>query len=311
VKTSATGGSGQWWDGKGIVDGEVPGPATDFGLTLVGSAAGFGIGNPDTTITSAKAINDGQWHHLAAAWDGFTGRMQLYVDGGLEASAVGPTGTRSAPPGLRLGSIQAGYPGGFLAGTIDDVQLFGRALNATEVAGTMNHAPTLAPIPASSILAGRTLIITNTATDPAVPAETLTWSLLSAPSGAAIHAISPTNGVLNWRPTMAQSPSSNCFSVVVTDNGVPQLSATQSLTVNIWRPAAPQLLGAAWVSNSFNLQVTGDAGPDYILETATNLGESNDWIPAGTNLSATPPLHWTDGSASIYPQRFYRVLLGP
>jgi len=311
VKTTTTGGTAQWWNGKGIVDGEVPGATTDFGLTLVGNAAGFGIGNPDTTIISTNAINDGNWHHLAAVWDSFSGLMQLYVDGGLQASTVGPTGTRAAPPSLRLASIQAGYAGGFLAGAIDDVQLLGRALSATEVMGTMNHAPILAPIPPATILAGRTLLITNTATDVTVPAQTLTWSLLSAPIGTTITAISTTNSRLSWRPAMAQSPATNNFNVVVTDNGTPSLSATQSVLVTVLRPTTPQLQSPVWGTNSFGFQISGDAGPDYVIETVTNLSLPANWWPAATNEAATPPIWWMDSSASNHPQRFYRVRLAP
>lgn len=72
VKTTATGGTGQWWNGEGLVDGEVAGVVDDFGTSLVGSKAAFGVGNPDTTITSTTAINDGRWHHLAAERSAFT-----------------------------------------------------------------------------------------------------------------------------------------------------------------------------------------------------------------------------------------------
>ncbi len=133
VRTSATAGGSQWWAGKGIVDGEVQGTADDFGLCLVNTNAGFGVGNPDTTILSTSAINDGQWHHLAATRDALTGQMQLFVDGALQASTMGPTGPKTAPPSLHIGGIQAGYSGGFLFGAIDDVQLFGRVLNPAEV----------------------------------------------------------------------------------------------------------------------------------------------------------------------------------
>lgn len=311
VKTTTTAGGSQWWAGKGIVDGEVAGASADFGLCLVGNAAGFGIGNPDMTIISTNIINDGQWHHLAAVWDNLNGQMQLYVDGGLQASAVGPTASRTGPASLRLGSIQAGYPAGFLAGTIDDVKLFGRALSAAEIVGTMNHTPTLAPIAASSILAGRTLLITNSASDADLPAQTLTWNLFAAPTGAVINAISPTNSVLSWRPTMAQSPSTNIVNIVVTDNGTPSLSAIQSVSIVVLQPTTPKLQSPAWRTNSFTLQVAGDAGPDYIIEAATNLSNPILWLPAVTNYSATPPMQWTDTSVSNWPQRFYRVRLAP
>jgi hypothetical protein len=56
--------SSQWWSGEGLVDGEVAGGMDDFGISLAGNGAAFGVGNPDTTITSTSAVNDGQWHTL-------------------------------------------------------------------------------------------------------------------------------------------------------------------------------------------------------------------------------------------------------
>ena len=39
--------------------------------------------------------------------------------------------------------------------------------------------------------------------------------------------LNATNGILAWRPTVAQSPTTNLVSVMVADNGTPSLSATQ------------------------------------------------------------------------------------
>ncbi len=311
VRTTATGGASQWWNGKGIVDGEVSGSVADFGLTLVGKTAGFGMGNPDTTIVSTNAINDGQWHHLAAAWNSFTGLMQLYVDGLLQAATTGPTGARTAPPSLRLGSLQAAYAGGFLTGSIDDVQLFGWVLSPAEVAGTMNHAPVLAPVPDSTVLAGRTLLVTNTVTDPAVPAETLTWSLLGAASGASIRSLNSTNGVFSWRPAMGQSPSTNSFKVVVTDNGTPQLSATQTQVVIVQQPAPPTLVAPALGHGSWSFNITGASGPDYVIQATSSLNVTSHWLPVLTNFNATPPFQFNENSATNFPGKFYRVLLQP
>ena len=133
VKTTAIGGDGQWYNGQGLVDGEVSGVADDFGLALVGGCAAFGVGNPDTTIISTAPINDGRWHHVAATRDAFSGQMQLFVDGSLQASVLGPTGPKAAPPNLRLGSLQTLVPGGFLQGTIDDVQVSDRVLSLAEI----------------------------------------------------------------------------------------------------------------------------------------------------------------------------------
>jgi len=155
-------------------------------------------------------------------------------------------------------------------------------------------------------LAGRTLSITNVATDPDSPPQILTFSLLSPPFGAAIN---PSNGLFTWRPAISQS-GANLLNVVVSDNGTPSLSATQSFTVTISKPAPPQLAP----TNSggvFSLRIAGDAGPDYIIEAAGKLRTGTAWLPLATNLSATPPFLWTDPAAGTFAQRFYRVRLGP
>ena len=57
---------------------------------------------------------------------------------------------------------------------------------------SFNQSPVLAAISNQTILAGTALVITNTASDADIPPQTLTFSLLDAPTNAAINA---TNGV--------------------------------------------------------------------------------------------------------------------
>jgi hypothetical protein len=308
VRTTATGGTPQWYNGKGLVDGEVGGVTDDFGTALVGSKAAFGVGNPDITITSTTSINDGQWHHVAAARSAYTGLMQIYVDGQLQASAVGPFGPKISPPNLRLGSIQTGASGGFLSGALDDVQIFNRVLTASEVATVMNQSLVLNPIADITQSAGQVLTVTNVAVDPYAPPRTLTWILASAPAGAAIN---PANGVITWRPAPAQAGSTNLFAVQVTDNGTPNLSATQSFKVVVDALARPQLSPLSVAGGVVSFQVAGDSGPDYVVEAATNLAPAPVWVPLTTNFSPVPPFEWSDAGATNFAQRFYRVRLFP
>jgi hypothetical protein len=308
VKTTATGGSGQWYDGKGLVDGEMPGPVNDFGVTLVGNNAAFGVGNPDTTIYSTSAINDGNWHHVTATRNAGTGEMDLYVDGNLQASAGGPTGTRAAPTDLRIGAVQTLVSGSFLAGTMDDVQLFDRVFSAAEVPGLMNHAPQLAYVFDASTAAGVTLHIANSSTDADEPAQSLTYRLPVAPDGASIN---PLSGLIMWRPTVAQADATYRFNVSVTDNGSPSLSATQRFNVTVAPVAKPQLSSYTYQNSSFQLQVNGDAGPDYIVQASTNLADAGGWFSIFTNHSPALPFVWSDNVASNYLTRFYRILLAP
>ncbi len=132
IKTTATGSTGNWYNGRGLVDGEVSGTVNDFGTSLRGSNFAFGVGNPDTTIGSTTAINDNQWHYCVATRDADTGVMRVYVDGSLEAQATGPAGTKDAPATLRIGSLQTGI--NFLAGQIDEVKLYNYPLTDLTIA---------------------------------------------------------------------------------------------------------------------------------------------------------------------------------
>ncbi|HEX7653680.1 MAG TPA: glycoside hydrolase family 76 protein, partial [Verrucomicrobiae bacterium] len=63
VKTTQANNAGNWYNGAGLVDGDTPGGANDFGTALCSGKFAFGTGNPDQTIASSVAINDGVWHH--------------------------------------------------------------------------------------------------------------------------------------------------------------------------------------------------------------------------------------------------------
>jgi len=95
----------------------------------------------------------------------------------------------------------------------------------------LNARPTIASITNQTVNELTTLTLTNTATDLDVPAQTLTFSLASAPNGMTITPLSTNAGVIHWTPQQTNSPSTNTVSVVVTDNGSPSLSATNTFLV--------------------------------------------------------------------------------
>ncbi len=163
-----------------------------------------------------------------------------------------------------------------------------------------------APLSNAMITAGQTLLVTNSATDIDVPSQSLTWSLLNPPAGAAINA---TNGLVQWRPTLAQSPSTNVFTVVVTDSGTPSLSATQTFSVFVSRPAAPKFSSAGVLNGKFYCAIAGSLRPDYSIYTTTNL--FNGWQLLLTTNPSAFPFQFTDPFPAGFNQRFYRVSLGP
>ena len=102
----------------------------------------------------------------------------------------------------------------------------GPSLSATNsftlTVSEMNSAPTLT-LPANQTINELALWTTNaTAADADLPSNTLTFELVSGPSGLTVS----TNGVISWTPTEAQGPGTNTVTVRVFDNGAPSLSAT-------------------------------------------------------------------------------------
>jgi hypothetical protein len=168
-----------------------------------------------------------------------------------------------------------------------------------------NEAPALAPVADKIINAGATLTITNVATDPESPPQTLIFSLLSSnPTNATLNA---TNGIFAWRPLVSQADTTSLITVKVIDDGTPGLSATNSFKVTV-NPLLPSALSAINAdSGQVNLIATGPPGPDYTLLTSTNLV---DWETLFTTNPATIPFTFTTTNNSE-PQRFYRIQLGP
>ncbi len=172
---------------------------------------------------------------------------------------------------------------------------------------SFGSAPSFPPIPNQTVIAGQTLLVTNAASDPDSPPELLSFSALNAPANATVD---PLSGVFTWRPTIAQSPLVTRVQLKVEDNGQPPLSATQSFWVTVNRPAPPQLVAVAWTNGALSLHVSGDAGPDYAIQGATNLRPPTAWVTLLATNSPPVPFRWADPQTNL-AQRFYRVILGP
>ena len=257
----------------------------------------------------------GQWHHLVHTYSGT--QVRVYVDGVLRNSKTlgGALNTFAGEP-INLGCQRETANGNrsqWFSGYLNAVRIHGGVLTAEQVAANhlfgpwatpasvANTPPTLAAIPDQTVLGGAWLRVTNSATD--AESATLSWSLLSAPTGATLD---PATGLFQWRPNVSATPASVSVSLVVADSGSPSLSATQTFGVNILVPAAPTLDQFAVADGQWTLRLSGDLGPDYWLDASTNLV---NWTPLlGTNPPSLP-FWWTNEAAG--PVQFLRVRLGP
>lgn len=167
------------------------------------------------------------------------------------------------------------------------------------------RAPSLAAIPSQTILAGRTMLVTNTLTDPNLPSLALAYRLLAAPAGSSINT---NTGIITWRPSAAQGNTTNQFTVNAFDTGTTGLGATQQFAVTVLAPAQPAVQKFGVTNQVFTATVSGDSGPDYSILVSTNL---ISWTPLLTTNSPAMPFTFTDPAAANYPRRFYRIQLGP
>jgi glucuronoarabinoxylan endo-1,4-beta-xylanase len=180
------------------------------------------------------------------------------------------------------------------------------------VASAPNTAPTLALVPnqvINAINAGFQLQVTNVATDPDLPSQTLTFSFLSGPTNATLTKLDATNAVFRWRPSVSQANTTNPISVVVADNGTPSLSATNNFTVTV-NPVTNPVIGSVTVSGGqVTLTVSGPQLLDYTVMISTNL---TGWQVLFTSNSPVTPVTLVDtNDPGACPVRFYRIQLGP
>jgi lysophospholipase L1-like esterase len=163
----------------------------------------------------------------------------------------------------------------------------------------VNAAPSLAPIPDQPAFEGFpfSLSISNALTDPDLPPNLFTFSVLAGPTNAGL-AIGTNTGVITWTPPTNHVPVTNLVKVKVTDNGSPSFSATQSFNVIIRRTNnAPVFVSQATVSvvegtllTFTNQAVDPDAPPDAVTLTL------EPGAPAGLTFNpATGVLSWTPG----------------
>ncbi len=133
LKTTQTQGSGGWWNGAGLVDGEMPGGVADFGVALVGNKFANGSGPSGNTLNSTTAINTGEWIHCVASRDMATGTCKVYINGHLENKSTADAGVyKSVPDYLTIGKIRANS--NYFNGALDEIKIYNYAMSDLEVA---------------------------------------------------------------------------------------------------------------------------------------------------------------------------------
>ena len=220
---------------------------------------------------------------------------------GITWTAIGSASTfTSMGAGAYVGLVVCSGDNGFLNAAVID--------NVSSSFLPANAGPALGAIPNQTVNVGQTVAANAIATDSALPAPVLTFSLLNAPAGATLLKNNSNNAVLNWRPFVADANTTNTIKFKVADNAIPSLSATQNVQVVVNSLTPPALTAPQLSNGQFNLSITGQIGPDYTVQASTDL---IGWTTVWTTDSPPIPFNWTDTNAEDYPVRFYRLQVGP
>jgi hypothetical protein len=160
-----------------------------------------------------------------------------------------------------------------------------------------NTAPVLDAIGSRIIFLGQTLAFTATANDSDVPLQVLNFTLdATLPAGAGISSA----GAFSWTPGVL---GTNALTVRVTDNGVPPLSDSETITVEVLN--APRF--ASSLRNGGNIELTWStrAGKKYAVDYKNDLN-TVPWTPLWTNLAVGNSLSFTNVATNA-PQGFFRI----
>ena len=262
-----------------------PNGGTDWADADGLGAGGIDEGAPSIDPIANKTVNEGSClTFTATATAAHGGALVFTLDSGAPSGAsITPGGqftwcpTEAQAPGVYSVTIRVTEDG---APTTTDAETF--QITAAEV----NQKPLLDPISNKTIMAGNTLSFTATASDPDLPANTLFFSLDSAPPGATITA----GGLFSW-PVPVNQVAGVSITVRVTDSG--GLGDTKSffVTVLIHEEGPPV------VNNPGNMTVNEGS---CLIFTATAISAGGGTLtfslgagaPAGASITAAGQFSW-------------------
>ena len=224
----------------------------------------FGDGNSGCTsgaVSSTTVAQPATWYHITAVKSGTSG--QLYVNGVQE----GPTVTIPPFVDTNKGSLLVGHnalSGAFLNGSVDEVEIFNRALSTVEInsiygAGSAGKCKATATPTATG---------TATATSTATPTATATATATSTPTATSTAA-----------PTATSTPTATATSTP---------TATSTATPTATLTATPTATLTATATATDTATTTATATPtDTPTATATSTPTATP-TPPTTTLTISP-----------------------
>jgi hypothetical protein len=208
------------------------------------------------------------------------------------------------------GEVQG--PGVYVLTTVVSDGSLSATNSFTVTVNEVNTPPTLTLPPNTNIVEQAAWSAVATATDSDIPANPLTFALVSGPAGLTVT----TNGLINWTPTQAQALNTYTVTISVTDTNPPavnakSLSVTNSfqITVNVASNDF-RIISITTTNGVATVTWTSVAGNYYRLQYKDSLTAAT-WTDVIPDVQATSQTASTTNVLGNTTQRFYRVMLVP
>lgn len=269
----------QFYQGAGLVNGEVPFTVNDFGMSL--NTNGYvlaGTGNPDVTIVSSNSgFNNNQPHIVTFKRTRSTGALELLVDGVAQGTTTGGNQSLTSVSQLVIGTQQTLI--NYLTGDIAEVKIYDSALSPTDRAAEDNALKCKYGIGAGtppgapqffSALAGNRQALLNWWPVVGASSYNLLWSSNSAgPFVPLASAVTATN----FAATNAVSGRTNFYRIV---SASPCGAGSEFSSAAVFVPLPA--LGVTASADSLTLSWP-DWASDWVLSYTTNLTPPVTWLP--------------------------------
>ena len=299
IKTTQS-GKGDFFRSPGITGVESAGDGNDVFWGWIDTTGRLGLqaGN-GANAKSLNPINDGQWHHIGLTRDATSGRVSVYVDGLLNATAISETGLKSTKF-YSLGRIEttAGTPA-YFQGQLDEVRLYNFVLGDADMQALADSSspagqpPTISLSPTDQVvLLGQPATFRVEASGTAPLSERWQRDTLDI-SGATTDTYTIASSTLADDGAQFRCIVANAYGSVT--------SAVATLTVTT-TPTVPSGVSASAVSPT-QIALTWNASPD------SNLGVFPYRIYRnGTLIRATAATSYSDSGLSAGTQYCYTIV---
>jgi hypothetical protein len=279
------------------------GSNTDQGFTLAMGPNSVEIDgyNDGHALTTPYPIDDGQWHMLAATFDGNS--VSLYLDG-VSLGTVTFNGTLDTLPGpFVLGS----YPNGawqLYSTSLADAAVFPSALSAADIASQFTASGYGRPTAASGLSATAganqaTVSWTTAATAAGVPLEGYVVTALNSSGAVAGPAVSVAASATSATLTGLTAGTAYGFSVVGVDSYGQGAAASTTTTVT------PTGASSTYVSATLGLNPSvfyrlADGSTAAMADSSAN-GVTGSYVASNVTLGQPPALA-SDSASSVSDQ---------